>query len=297
MKEHIKAHVAVLGTNIFFSINFSAVKYLFSQNHIQPFGLNYIRIVISAFLLWVLYFFSKQKIKIDPKDYFRLFLCSITGIVLNQLLFIKGLSYTTPIHGALLMLTTPILITFFASIFLKEILNVNKVVGLALGIGGASVLILSRNNNSQASNTMLGDLLILINAISYMIYFIIVKPLMIKYSPLTVIRMCFTIGLFVALPFCWTEFLNTSWDLFSPSEIWTLAIITIGGTFLAYTFNIYAINKLGASITGNYIYTQPVFAGIIAMAMHQDTLAYYKVAAAGLIFTGLYVANKKKQHV
>ena len=297
MKDNLKAHLAVLGTNIFFSINFSAVKYLFSQNHVQPFGLNYIRIVVATFLLWVLYFFSKQKIKIDRKDYFRLLFCSITGIVLNQLLFIKGLSYTSPIHGALLMLTTPILITFFASIFLKERLNFNKFIGLALGIGGASVLILSRSNNVQGSNTMLGDLLILINAVSYMIYFIIVKPLMFKYSPLTVIRMSFTIGLFVALPFCWTEFSNTSWDLFSTNEIWSLAIITIGGTFLAYTFNIYAINKLGASITGNYIYTQPVFAGLIAIGMQQDVLAYYKIAAAVLIFTGLYVANKKNQHV
>jgi drug/metabolite transporter (DMT)-like permease len=297
LKDNIKAHLAVLGTNIFFSINFSAVKYLFSQNHVQPFGLNYIRIVVATFLLWVLYFFSKKKITIDPKDYFRLLFCSITGIVLNQLLFIKGLSYTSPIHGALLMLTTPILITFFASIFLKERLSFNKVIGLALGIGGACVLILSRSNNVKASGTMLGDLLILINAVSYMIYFIIVKPLMQKYSPLTVIRMSFTIGLFVALPFCWTEFSSTSWGLFSSSEIWSLAIITIGGTFLAYTFNIYAINKLGASITGNYIYTQPVFAGIIAIGLHQDSLAYYKIAAAVLIFTGLYLANKKNQHV
>lgn len=297
MKDNVKAHLAVLGTNIFFSINFSAVKYLFTLKHIQPFGLNYIRIIVTTFLLWVLYMFSKQKVSIDKKDYLRMFFCSITGIVLNQLLFIKGLSYTTPIHGALLMLTTPILITFFASIFLKESLNYFKIIGLLLGIGGASILIVSRSSNGHATNTMLGDVLILINAISYMIYFIIVKPLMQKYSPITIIRMLFTIGFIVALPFCLNEFSHTTWSLLTLSEIGSLALITIGGTFLAYTFNIYAINKLGAGITGNYIYTQPIFAGMIAIGLHQDTLAYYKILAAFLIFGGLYLANKKKEHV
>ncbi len=54
--------------------------------------------------------------------------------------------------------------------------------------------------------TVLGDLFILINATSYGIYLVIVKPLMRKYSAVTVMAWCFLFGLFFVLPFGWSEF-------------------------------------------------------------------------------------------
>jgi drug/metabolite transporter (DMT)-like permease len=67
----------------------------------------------------------------------------------------------------------------------------------------------------------------------------------------------------------------------------------ITGTFLAYLFNIYGIKILGASIAGAYIYTQPFFATIIAMVFLKESLELYKILAALLIFTGVYLSNKQ----
>jgi drug/metabolite transporter (DMT)-like permease len=142
MKDHIKAHLAVFGTTLFFSINYSVVKILIDKNLIQSYGLNLVRIIVTVLLLWLLFAFKKEKKSINKEDYPRLILCSITGIVFNQLIFVKGLSLTTPIHASLLMMTTPILIMFSAAWLLKEKLSNNKLSGLIFAITGAMVLVL-----------------------------------------------------------------------------------------------------------------------------------------------------------
>jgi drug/metabolite transporter (DMT)-like permease len=297
MGDKLKAHAALIGTNIFFAINFTAVKYLFNGSFIKPFGLNFIRILITTILLWILYIFKQNKVRIDKSDFFRLLICALTGIVINQLMFIKGLSMTYSIHASLLMLTTPILIVIIAAIMLKEGITVNKTMGLFLGVIGAGILITNRQNNGNGYNVLLGDVLVILNAVSYSFYFIMVKPLMKKYESLTVIRILFTMGLFIALPFCWNEFNAIPWNNYTYKEFEILGLIIVGGTFFAYLFNVYGIKHLGPSVSGSYIYSQPVFATIIAILFLNETLEWYKVVAGILIFSGVYLANKIQRNV
>jgi drug/metabolite transporter (DMT)-like permease len=193
-------------------------------------------------------------------------------------------------------LSAPIFITVFAAIFLKERISPIQIVGLGLGVCGAVILISMGKNSGTGDNVILGDTLILINALSYTIYFIMVKPLMLKYNPIQVTRMIFTIGFFGVLPFGWNEFTAINWTDFGWTEYGCLGLIVLGGTFLAYLFNLYGIKILGASITGAYIYLQPIFAAIIAMIFLNESLEWYKVIAGVFIFTGVYLSNKKRKH-
>lgn len=287
--------MGLLGTNLFFAINLSAVKYLTSNNFMQPFGMNVIRVGVSVLLFWLLFLIYPSKEKIDRGDTGRFLLCALTGIAINQMLFLKGLSLTYSIHAVLLMLTTPILITIIAAWILKERLNIYKIAGLALGVSGAVVLITARQGSGSGENVLLGDLLVLINAVSYTFYFILVKPLMLKYNPVQVIRLVFTYGLLMVLPFGWNEFVAIEWNSFGATEYTCIGLITIGGTFLAYLFNVYGIKVLGASVAGAYIYIQPVFATIIAMIFLKEQLEIYKLLAAALIFTGVFLCNKTRE--
>lgn len=296
MQNKTKAHLALLATNIFFAINFTAVKYLINQHLVKPFGLNLIRVAITSILLWIIFLFKQQRAIIRKTDVFRFILCALTGIAINQLLFIKGLSLTYSIHASLLMLTTPILITIIATIFLKERLNNFKIAGLALGITGAAILITARENTGNPTDVLWGDMLIIINAVSYTIYFILVKPLMTEYKPVTVIRIIFTIGLFMILPFCWKEFTQVPWQSYNLKEFIVLGLIVFGGTFCAYLFNVYGIKILGASTAGAYIYSQPFFAAAIAMIFLKEQLSLYKIIAAIFILTGVYLATKTKNN-
>lgn len=257
-----------------------------------PYGLNILRVGISLALFWLLWLMGKSKAGIERKHIFRFALCGFTGVAINQMLFIKGLTMTAVIHASLLMLSTPLLITLFAFWILKEKMSWQKALGIALGIGGAAFLVLQKEKTGTAS--WQGDLLILINAISYTVYFILVKPLMLAYKPLHVIRWVFTFGLIMILPFGWIQFSGIEWSSFQFSHFAALGFIVFCGTFLAYSFNIYGIQHLGAGVTGSYIYTQPVFAAVIAMVFLQESFTWQKIISAVLIFGGVFLVSFKK---
>ena len=294
MTRNTKAHAAVLSANFIFGANYAVVKYI-TPSFLHPFALNVVRILVSLGLFWFLFLFKPGKTILAKKDIPRFLLCALTGVVINQILFIKGVSLTTPIHSALLSLATPIFITIIAAWLLREGFTLLKFIGLLLGIGGAAMLILLKDSSHTGNNVLLGDVMVLINAISYAFYLVLVRPLMKTYSGIQVLRWIFTFGSLVILPFGMHEFLTTHWGAFDLSHWLALGFVAIGATFLAYLLNVYGISIIGASATGAYIYTQPVFAALIAIAFTGEHFSLVKMIAAILIFTGVYLANFKKQ--
>ena len=291
-----KAHSAVLLTNIFFGANFSAVQYI-AKHGVPAFGLNVIRVGVSSFLFWLLILIIPQKISIRKKDVGRFLLCAITGVVINQLLFIKGLTLTLSTHASLLILVTPNFITFIAAWLGRESLNISKILGLVLGVAGSVILVLQKEPVGAGTNILLGNILVILNAISYAFYFVLVKPLMREYHPFEVIRWLFTLGFIFMLPIGWTEFHSIQWHALTVTDFIILGTIVFFATFLAYLFNLYGISILGASVTGAYIYTQPIFAGIIAVFVMGERMTLQKLLAAALIIGGVLLVNRKTKRV
>lgn len=295
MNSLTKAHLGLLGTNLFFAINYSAIKYFTANHYAGPFGINIIRIGVSLILFWILFLFNREKIKIRKNDILAFLVCALTAIALNQMLFIKGLSYTFAIHASLLTLITPIMITIIAARILRERVTIQKMIGLVLGVSGAVLLIGTREISAPGDNILLGDMLVILSAMAYTFYFILVKPLMKTYTAIEVMRWVFTFGFFMILPLCMKEFSNVTWEIFTAKDWVLLFLITIPGTFLAYVFNAYGIKILSASTAGAYIYSQPVFAVIISMIFLKEHLSVYKILAALLIFGGVYLSNRKTE--
>lgn len=293
MKQRTLAHFGLLGTNLFFAINLGAIKYFTGNQIIRPYGINVVRIGGCVLLFWLFFLASRDTNRIERKDILKFILCAFTALALNVMLFVKGLSYTFSIHASLLLLITPILITFIAAWVLKERITSLKIAGLLLGVSGAFILISSGKNTGSGENTLLGDMLILMSATAYTIYFILVKPLMKKYRTMEVMRWMFTFGFIMILPLGWSEFTQITWSIFGLKEYLLILFIVVPGTFLAYLFNVYGIKTLGASIAGAYIYSQPVFAVTIATLFLKEDFEQYKIIAAVLIFAGVYFANKQ----
>ncbi len=293
MQEKTKAHLAVLAANLIFGVNFSVVKYI-TPNLVKPFGLNVVRVLVTTALFWLMALGEKNAPPLQRRHIPLFLLCGITGVSINQLLFIKGLSMTYSTHGALLMLCTPLLITVMAFFFLRETMHAGRLLGLALGVAGAVILITARERSGSGSNVLLGDILIIINAVSYSFYFVLVKPLILEYAPLQVIRWVFTMGTLFILPVGWTEFTAAPWSAFSAIDYAAIAFVVLGATFLAYLFNIYGLRHLHASGTGAYIYLQPIFATIVAVLFLDEDITVRKFLAAALIFAGVFLVNRRR---
>ena len=294
MNERIKAHLALLGANLFYGAGFTVAK-IVMPSLIQPKGFILIRVAVVTILFWLSYFGGKNfRTKIDRKDWRTLILCAIFGVATNQLLFFQGLNLTSPIHASLMMLSTPILVSLFAVYALHEKLTVNKIIGLILGVSGAVILVLLGGKDKVATNALLGDVFVLMNATSYAIYLVIAKPLMTKYRPIIVIRWIFLIGLLVVFPFGISEFTEINWNMFSFKEYAAVAFIVICCTFFTYLWNIYALRILSPATAGAYIYLQPVFAALIAVFFYFEHLSWTKVIASIFIFAGVYFVSKRK---
>jgi drug/metabolite transporter (DMT)-like permease len=293
MNSKTKAHIAVLIGNFFFGCSAVAVKQL-TPSLMPPLALNMLRVGTAVSLFWLLFLLKPTKASIQKKHLFRFIVCAAAGIATNQILYVKGAALTSPIHTSLLSLATPIAITIIAFFILKEQITLNKTLGLLLGIVGAALLIFLKNFDDKESSTM-GDVFIIMNAISYAFYLVWVKPLMKAYHPLHVIRWVFVFGALIIMPIAWTDCTQIQWSHFQSNDWIALVFLVIGATFIAYMCMVFGIAKLGSSVTGTYIYTQPIFATIASMVLRGEQLTPMKLVAALFIFGGVYLVNYKKK--
>lgn len=295
MNEKTKARIAVLLGNFFFGTSVIAVKHI-SPSLIPPLALTAVRICSASFLFWMMFFMNPVATGIVRKDYLRLFLCALAGITMNQTFSVLGMAYTSPIHASLLILTTPITITFLAAWFLGERLTPLKLIGLLLGISGGTLLVFARDISDIAGDQQsLGDMFVIMGAISYSTYVVSIRPLMMKYKANHILQWVFLFGMFASVPIGWHDLNRVPWQDFDFLSWFCLLYVVLGGTFFAYRLMNYSINKLGAAVTGAFIYTQPFFTTVASMLLLHERLSTPKIMAAVLIMSGVFLANFKKR--
>ena len=132
--------------------------------------------------------------KVVKSDLFKLALCGLFGVAINQMLFFEGLNLTTPINAAVIMVTNPILVLIMGAFLATEAITKRKILGIALGATGAISLITYGGAVELNSDHFWGNIMVLINAASYGVYLVLVKPLMQKYKPITVISWVFCLA-------------------------------------------------------------------------------------------------------
>ena len=282
-------HLFLIGANLLYGANYSIAKVALPA-YIKPYGFICLR-VVGAGLLFLLLHSIYFKEKIQRKDWPRLILCGLFGVALNQTLFFKGLAITTEINAALIMITTPLLVLMLANFILGEKITTPKLIGIVLGISGAATIILMGGSLNFGSSTMLGDFFIFVNAVSYGLYLVLVKPLMRKYSPFTIIKWVFLIGAVFVVPVGFQQVQDIEWSTFTDKVWASLIYVVIGTTFFAYLLNISALRHASPSVVSVYIYSQPLIASIIALGLGTDSFNIPKVVGGLLIIIGVYLVS------
>ena len=286
-----KIHGALFLVALIYAASYTITKEVTPQ-YISPRAFIFLRISGSLLLLLIYQgIWIKEKIR-DKKDIARLAVCGLFGVAINMNMFFEGLSRTSPVSASLIMVCTPILVLVLGVLLKEESLSFNKIGGILLGTMGAALLIYGGSSHDKASS-VLGDLFIFINATSYTIYLVLIRPLMKKYSSITITLWTFSFGFLMVLPFSYQGLGEAHWASMTPI-IWAFIIfIVVCTTFMAYTLNAYALRYVKSSVVGTYIYFQPVLATGIAIATGKYTLHWQQAAYASLIFGGVYLASYK----
>jgi len=282
-------HIALFIVNLIYALNYSIAKDVM-PDYIGPSGFILLR-VLGGSILFFLTFYLFIKEEVLKADIIRLIFCGLFGVAINQLFFFEGLNLTTPINAAIIMTTSPILVIVFSALIIKEKITFQKVIGIILGISGAATLILKSGNISIENDFFLGNILIFINATSYSIYLVLVKGLMTRYHPITVMFYVFSFGLIFVLPFGISELNSINLNTFTTSIYLKVAFVVICTTFIAYLFNAFALKSLNPSVVSVYIYLQPVLASLIAILLESDSLDIIKVISSLFIFSAVFLVS------
>ena len=289
MNKTVFAHISLFFANLIYALNYTFAKDVM-PDFIQPSGFILLR-VLGAVILFSISYFVFVREKVQTKDLIHLAICGVFGVAINQLLFFEGLNLTTPINAAIILTTNPVLVMIISFLILKENITLRKGLGVTLGIIGASILILNDGNFSGNANFMLGNLFVFINALSYGLYLVFVKPLMQKYHPITVMFYVFAFGLLYVLPFGYHELSVVNFSSLPLKIIWEVLFVVVCTTFIAYLLNSVALQKLNPSTVSIYIYLQPVLASVFAILVGSDALDMNKIIAASIIFIGVYLVS------
>lgn len=298
-KKLILAHIAMFFVALIYAANFTIAKPVMAAPtyYLDPFGFIMLRCLAGTTLLWLTHLLFVREF-VERKDLWRMALCGVCGVAGNQLCFFYGLNLTTPINGSLIMLVTPILVLLLSMVVFKEKLTSAKTLGVAFGLSGAALLILTGKTGIQdAPNPSLGNIFIAINASFYAAYLVLVKPLMSKYSPITTLKWVFLFGTCYVLPFGWAPLQEADFGAMPPSILWSIGFVLFFVTYLTYVMNGAALSIVKASVSSTYIYLQPLLASTIAIAAGRDELTPYLLVAGVLIGFGVYLVSKRPVEV
>ncbi|RXR20856.1 EamA/RhaT family transporter [Flavobacterium amnicola] len=291
MSKRNWALVAATLVSIIYGVTFTIAKDVMPK-HIDAFGFIFLRVGGSMLLFWLATLFVKTE-KIEKADFPRIIAASFFGIAFNMLTFFKGLSYTSPIMGAVLMVTTPMIVLVLSAILIKERMENRKIIGILLGLAGTITLILYGKSMINAPNATLGNILVFVNAVSYGFYLIIVKKLMDKYKALSFVKWIYFFGFLMVIPFGWNEFQAVEWATVPSSAYLKIGFVVVFSTFLTYLLNLLSMKELKPTTVAVFIYLQPLFASIFAIGLGKDELSWVKIGSALLIFVGVYLVTIK----
>lgn len=293
----IKAHIALFMVNALYGASHVIAKGVMPK-YLTPNVFIMFRAVGATALFWLLkVLFVKEKVQ--RKDLFLLAACGLFGVAVNQLFFFNGLNLSSSINSGIIMTLNPIMVVILSYFIIRDPINLKRTVGVLLGATGAVLLTLS--SGSASSESLLGDIYLLINAASYAVYLVIAKPLMSKYSPLTVITYVFSFGMLFILiyPPTLSEFVATDFSAITADAMWKILYVVIGVTFLTYLLTMYGLKYTSPTVSSAYIYTQPVLVIFFAYVLaaigwaedYTDTITWEKIIYMLIIFAGVYITS------
>ena len=225
------------------------------------------RVVGAALLFWVASLIGPRE-HIPARDIVKLAGAALLGIVFNQGLYNIGLSITSPVNASIVTTSMPIFAMVLSFFILKEPITWKKALGVAIGCGGALILILSSAHAGSAKvGNIRGDLMCFGAQFSFALYLALYNPIIRKYNVFTVNKWMFT---------------------------WASLFVLVFGTFVSYLLSVVAQRVLRPTVVSVYNYVQPIVSVIVSVAVGLSVFTLPQGVAVILVFSGVWLVIKSK---
>lgn len=251
-----------------------------------------IRIGIAALIFYVFQRTRGSLRLAERRDYLLMAAFGFLGVALNQLLFVKGLSLTTASNASLIAVTIPIFTILVGALIGTEKLSKAKAAGIILAAAGVIFLIDPRKASFSAETT-LGDLLVVLNSLSYGIYVATSKNAVSRNGAMKSITWIFLFAALFCVPLGAFSLSTIELENIGLS-IWLMALhIAIAATALPYFLNAWALARVEPSTVAVFVYLQPVIGFLMAVIFLGERIGANFIIAAALIFAGVFLVTKK----
>jgi drug/metabolite transporter (DMT)-like permease len=284
----LRVHAALFIVNFLFAVNYVVSK--LGMSSFDPITFAYLRVLGAAIVMNAILPRAAYA-PLSRADWKRVALYSLLGVVINQSMFLAGLSLTSAHVAAILITAVPVFTLGAAMLFHEERVTAMKVGGIALACAGA-LAIVGGEGFDGTTKSLLGDLLIIGNSFAYAFYLVLSKPDMARLAPRRVIARMFAIAAVLMLPMAAVPMLRLPWRTIPAGAWWSLAFVIAGPTIAAYVLNAWALAHTDSSLVAAYTYLQPVLTAVLAAMFLGEQIRAVAIAAGVLIFAGVWLAGR-----
>jgi drug/metabolite transporter (DMT)-like permease len=285
-------HLALIAVQIFFA-TWPIVGKL-ALRTVPAVALVGLRVAGATVVLVLLARLSGNLRLIERRDWPLLIVSSALGLILNQWLFVKGLSLTTAINATLLSTSIPVS-TLLVGMFLgTDRTTWRRMLGIGLAAVGV-VYLIGPTRGDFSTATRVGDLLIVANSLCYGAYIAVSKDLVRRYNALTVITWIFIVGSVVTIPPALVSLSRTELSHISLNVWLEVAYIILLPTAITYYLNAWALSRVPPSTVAVYIYLQPLIAFVVAPIVLGETLGAHALISSLLIFAGVFIVTRSRR--
>ena len=283
----LKVFGALVLVQIIFGVHYFASKLVLEM--MPPRAWAAIRILGGAGLLALYNLLFLRRLPNSRGDVGRLALYAVLGVVLNQVLFVEGLSRTSPSHSAIINSVIPVATLAFAILLGRERRTARRLA--AIVVACASVLLLLRIENFRFEETWVrGDLLTLGNACSFSVFLVLSRNLLRRTHPLAATSWLLGFGAVGITALGASPLAEVSFAALPGRFWWLAAYIIVFATALAYFLNYYALQHVESSMVALFIYLQAPIATMLSFLHQGETPTLRFLVAAAGIFAGIYLA-------
>jgi drug/metabolite transporter (DMT)-like permease len=290
-KRSLSPYAALFGVQVFFGSLPVIGKVVLAV--IPSAALVGFRVGITAIVLFI-FQRTRGNLRLARRDdYRRLGVLSLFGVTFNQLLFVGGLSLTKASNTSLLAVTIPIFTLAVGSAIGGEKLHVRKIIGILVAAVGVLFLIDPRSA-SFSSQTTIGDLMIILNSLSYGIYVATSKEVVTRNGALRSITWIFIFASLICVPVGLISLRSVDVPEVD-AVIWLLiGYIGVFATAAPYLLNAWALARVNPSTVAVFVYLQPLIGFIMAVIFLGERTDLKFGIAALLVFCGVYLTTRSR---
>jgi drug/metabolite transporter (DMT)-like permease len=286
----LSTYIKLLLMAVFWGGTFIAGRKLAME--VGPFSGAFLRFLVASLFLVAVTLGMEKKLPLPKRRHLLpLFLMGMTGVFLYNVFFLKGLKLIEAGRASIIIANNPIFIALMSALIFRDRLNLLKVIGILISVGGA-VTVITRGEflAGMSGGFGQGELFIFGCVASWVAYSLLGKAVMSDLSPLVAVTYSSAVGAVCLFP---PAVLEGLWDAGRYSlEAWA-SVFYLGffGTVLGFVWYYQGIKRIGPVRAGLFINFVPVSAVFLAFLILDEPLTVSLLIGAMLVASGVYLTT------